>query len=90
MGCEMEEWRKIVILASMVALLVAMLIQSAFDGQCMKYSADGAKITVSGVYCWRDKDIFREYYRLSDLREKHEGPPVDLIIRPTPTFGQGL
>ena len=81
----MSEWRKVVILVSMLAVLLAMLVQSALDGQCMTYHADGARWTMDGVYCWRDKyGMFREYYRLDDLREKHEGPPANLIIKPTP------
>jgi len=87
----MSEKQKVLILIVMTAVLLALLVQSALDGECMKYHADGAQWTAAGVYCWRDRDIFREYYQLSDLREKHEGPPVDLIIKPTPSpMGEGL
>lgn len=83
--CGNERYQKIATLLLLFALLAAMLYQSSLDGQCMKYHADGARWSLVGVYCWRDlRGMFREYYRLDDLREKHEGPKVDPTIRPTP------
>lgn len=79
----MKNSTKVLILFLMTAILFAMLLQSALDGQCMKYHADGAVWTADGVYCWR-QGVFREYYLLEELRAKHEGPKVDPIIRPTP------
>lgn len=79
------------LVAALLAMLCALLYQSSLDGQCMKYHADGARWTVDGVYCWRDKNgMFREYFLLEDLRQKHEGPKVDPTIRPTPTFGADI
>lgn len=84
----MTEKQKVILLICMTALLLALLIQSSLNGQCMKYHADGAKWTMDGVYCWR-QGVFREYYLLEELRAKHEGPKVDPTIRPTPS-GFGL
>lgn len=71
-------------LAIVFAILAALLYQSGIDKQCMDFHADGAVWTVSGVKCYRVKTAtIREYYDLEDLREKHEGPPADLIIPPT-------
>ena len=69
----------------LTALVCALLVQSHLDAACMKYHADGARWTVQGTYCWRDLNgLFREYYPLKDLREKHEGPQVDQTIHPAP------
>lgn len=84
----MTEKNKVLLLVCATAFLLALLLQSAWDGRCLQYHADGARWTAAGVYCWR-QGVFREYYRLEDLRAKHEGPKVDPTIRPTPN-GFGL
>lgn len=82
------EWLLVCFLLTMLCILI---YQSRLDAQCMKYHADGARWTVDGVYCWRDKNgMFREYYLLEDLRLKHEGPKVDPIIRPTPNLDSDI
>ena len=85
MSVHEERFQRVVFLVLLIALLGALLYQSLIDGQCMKFHADGAQWTLVGVYCWRNRSgMFREYYLLEDLREKHEGPKVDPTIRPTP------
>lgn len=83
----MKESTKIIVLLLMFAVLLTMLYQSAMDGKCMSYGADGARITASGIFCWRDEvNLFRVYYRLSELKAKHEGKAPSRIIFPTPIW----
>lgn len=75
----------VVYLSILFAILGALLYQSNLDNQCMKYHADGAVWTISGVKCYRVKTAaIREYFDLEELRENHEGPPANRIISPTP------
>jgi len=73
-------------LAILFSILIALLYQSSLNYQCMSYHADGAVWTISGVMCYRSKTPeIREYYDLDDLREKHDGPPKNMIIPPKPS-----
>ena len=78
------------LLVILLSVTIGLYWQSSLNSQCMKFHADAAVWTVDGVYCWRNvSGMFREYYKLDDLRAKHEGPKVDPTIRPTPN-GFGL
>lgn len=81
-----EKLKYVVYLSILFAILGALLYQSNLDNQCMKYHADGAVWTISGVKCYRVKTAtIREYFDLEELRENHEGPPANRIISPPPT-----
>ena len=46
-------------------------VQSHYHALCLNEKAQGAILTIDGVYCWRNLGRFNDYYSLKELQERH-------------------
>lgn len=58
------------VLLSLCGMLIIQAVASHYDWNCMQGHMDGARLTVSGVMCYRDAGIGREYIPWATIQDK--------------------